>query len=120
MSNVEIKLQWNGDAKKVDINNGVIGGLIRATNLVQSTAKTLVPVAPVNGGTLRGSIVKTVENNKLEGVVSTNVEYAPYVELGLKSNPNYPRQPYMRPALFDNEDKIQKIFILEGKKAIDK
>jgi len=120
MAKLDVKLVWNGDKKKIDIDKGVIEGLIYSTNLVQAHAKTIVPVAPVNGGTLRGSIVKNVENNKLEGIVSTNVEYAPYVELGLKSNPNYPRQPYMRPALFDNKDKIRKIFIREGKKAVDK
>ena len=117
MAKVEVKLVWNGDAKKIDIDKGVIAGLIRSTNLVQTEAKVNVPV---DEGTLRASIVKSVEENKLEGIVSTNVEYAPYVELGLKSNPNYPRQPYLRPALFDNKDKIKKIFILEGEKAVDK
>lgn len=117
MAKVEVKLKWNGDNKKVDINKGVIAGLIRATNLVQTEAKVNVPV---DEGTLRASIVKAVENNKLEGTVSTNVEYASYVELGLRSNPNYPRQPYLRPALFDNKSKIKKIFILEGGKAVDK
>ena len=117
MAKVEVKLKWFGDEKKIDIDKGVIAGLIRSTNLVQGAAKTLVPV---DKGILRGSIVKAVEENKLEGTVSTNVEYAPYVELGLKSNPNYPRQPYLRPALFDNKDKIKKIFIKEGEKAVDK
>jgi len=116
MAKLDVKLVWDGDAKKTDINIGVIKALIRSTNLVQANAKVLVPV---DKGILKGSIVKSVENNKLEGRVSTNLEYAPYVELGLKSNPNYPRQPYMRPALFDNKDKIESIFIKEGEKAVD-
>lgn len=36
--------------------------------------------APVNDGQLRQSITHTVENSV--GTVGTNVEYAPYVEIG--------------------------------------
>ena len=31
-------------------------------------------------------------------VVGASVLYAAYVEMGLKSNPKYPKQPYLRPA----------------------
>lgn len=117
MADLNVDVKWYGDAKKNDINNGLIAGLIRSTNLVQSSAKTLVPV---DKGILKGSIVKSVDKHSYEGKVSTNIEYAPYVEFGLKSNPNYPKQSYLRPALYDNESKIKKICIDEGEKAVDK
>lgn len=117
---LETELTWNGDKIVKNVNSGTIRALTRSINLVQGTAKLLVPVAQKNGGTLRGSIVKAVDRAKLKAVVSTNTEYAPYVEFGLRSNPNYPIQPYMRPALNDNIKKIEKIFIDEENKAIDK
>ena len=114
---IDTKVVWNGDKKKKDINNGTIKALIRSVNLVDSKAKLL---APVDTGNLRASISKTVLNNLLEATVSTNASYASYVEFGLRSNSNYPKQPFMRPALNENKDNILKIFIDEETKAVDK
>lgn len=56
-------------------------GVAQAAAQVQGDAKML---CPVNDGQLRNSIqTKThVERDKVVGVVSTNVEHAPYVEFG--------------------------------------
>lgn len=117
MANSDVDLKWYGDSVIKNVNAGTIKALIRATNLVQADAKLL---APVDTGDLRGSIVKAVDNSSFTGTVSTNKEYASYVEFGLRTNPNYPVQPYMRPALNDNKKNITKIFIEEENKAIDK
>ena len=114
---VDMDLTWYGDRKKKDINEGTIKALLRSMNLVRSDAITKVPV---DTGNLRGSIVSALEKDKLRATVSTNVEYAPYVEFGLRTNPNYPKQPFMRPALNENVDKIERIFIQEESKAVDK
>lgn len=100
----------------------------QACNLVESAAKDK---APKDTGALRRSITSKVEvtGNSIEGIVFTPLEYAPYVEYGTgmyasngngrktpwvymddKGNYHYTRgqhpQPYMRPALEENKDKI--------------
>lgn len=106
----------------------------QACNLVESAAKDK---APKKTGALRRSITSKVEvtGNSIEGIVFTPLEYAPYVEYGTglfaengngrktpwvymddKGNYHYTRgqhpQPYMRPALEENKDKI--ITIIKG------
>ena len=105
-----------------------------ACNLVEGAAKDK---APKDTGALRRSITSKVEvtGNSIEGIVFTPLEYAPYVEYGTglfaengngrktpwvymddKGNYHYTRgqhpQPYMRPALEENKDKI--INIIKG------
>lgn len=105
-----------------------------ACNLVESAAKDK---APKDTGALRRSITSKVEvtGNSIDGIVFTPLEYAPYVEYGTglfaengngrktpwvymddKGNYHYTRgqhpQPYMRPALEENKDKI--INIIKG------
>lgn len=108
-----MSLEWYGDKIKLDINNASVKFLIRATNLVQRDAKLLVPV---DTGNLRVSIVKAVDNNKLEGSVSTNTEYAPSIEFGTRRQR---AQPFMRPALNDNKANILKIAEQEIKKVVN-
>lgn len=99
-----------------------------ACNIVESAAKDK---APKDTGALRRSITSKVEvtGNSIEGIVFTPLEYAPYVEYGAgiyaesgngrktpwvymddKGNYHYTHgqhpQPYMRPALEENKDKI--------------
>ena len=60
----------------------------RATLLVERQAKMN---APVNTGRLRASItpeVRTAAGNTVEGVVGSNVVYAPFMEYGTR--PHYP------------------------------
>lgn len=113
---VDTELKWYGESQKKETNKGVIVALTRSINLVQSTAKLIVPQPT---GALRDSIVKQVDPVTLSATTGTNMEYAPYVEFGLKSNPNYPIQPYLRPALKDNKSNIKKIFIKEVGKTVD-
>lgn len=49
---------------------------------------------PVDTGTLRDSISHVVDDNT--AIIGTNVEYAPYVELGTSK---MDAQPYLRPAV---------------------
>lgn len=50
---------------------------------------------PVDTGNLRNSIRTTFENDGMTGIVSTNVEYAIYVEYGTRF---MAAQPYFTPA----------------------
>lgn len=106
--------------------------------LVEGTAKTL---CPVRDGQLRQSI--THEVNPQMGVVGTNVEYAPYVEIGtgIFSSAGTGRQtpwtyqdaegnwyttvgqhpqPFLRPALKQNQKEIQQEIKDAVRKEIEK
>jgi len=74
---------------------------------VESEAKLR---APVRTGNLRRSITHEVENgeNVSKAYIGTNVIYAPYVEWGVASK-NIPAQPYLRPAIDENRDKISEM-----------
>lgn len=65
-----------------------------AAIIVEGTAVNLVPV---DSGNLKGSINRRVFSDRAE--VGTNVEYAEYVEYGVRGRTG---QPYMRPAIDEN------------------
>ncbi len=109
----EVTLDWFGDKYTKQVNTATIKALTRSINLVDASAKLTVPV---DEGILKGSLVKDVDESKLKATESTTQEYAPFVEFGTKHQKD---QPFMRPALFDNLDNINRIFIEEEKKAID-
>ena len=136
---LETKLIWNGLIITKEMDLAIERALIRSTNKVQETAKAL---CPVDEDTLRPSIVKTVDANDKTGTVSTNVEYAPYVEFGTgifaegglgRQTPwtyfsekygwvrtvGHKPQPFMRPARDNNKDTIKKMFISELKKVTE-
>jgi len=70
--------------------------------LVEGVAKRK---SPVDTGRLRGSINSRVESG--EAIIGTNVNYAPFVELGTWK---MRAQPFLRPALKESKNKIMKIF----------
>lgn len=68
---------------------------------------------PVDTGRLRNSITHQVRPSEKSVYIGTNVEYAPYVELGTsRMDP----QPFLRPAAKDHENTYKKIFESELKK----
>jgi HK97 gp10 family phage protein len=102
-----------------------------ATALVERAAKQN---APKDTGALRRSIESKVEvgENSVVGTVFTNLEYAPYVEYGtglfaekggrsnvpwkyedekgeFHSTSGQKPQPYLRPALLNNQEQIKKL-----------
>lgn len=72
--------------------------------LVERTAKEM---CPVDTGTLRRSITHVMSVDGKRAFVGTNVDYAPYVEMGTAK---MAAQPFLRPALHANRGKIKKIF----------
>lgn len=69
--------------------------------------------APVDTGRLRASIGTEVHEDY--ALIGTNVEYAPYVELGTSRQD---AQPYLRPAIDNNIAKIKTIMASEYKKGL--
>lgn len=122
-----------------DVDRAVEQGLIQGAKTVQASAKQL---CPVDTGTLRNSIV-TQKEEKHAVAVTTNLEYAPYVEFGTgsKGDPSMPHtskdrwvyqndkgqffitsgqspQPFLTPALRLCENAVKKRFEAAIKKAI--
>lgn len=61
---------------------------------------------PVDTGRLRNSITHTQSGDNSE-IIGTNVEYAPFVELGTSRQA---AQPYLKPAATDHTSTYRKIF----------
>lgn len=113
-------------------------GIHKATIKVQGDAKGLAPVGDT--GDLRNSIKAQVteERGKIIGEVSTNLEYAPYVEFGTGQRgqaspapPKYdgelsyrqdwkgmPAQPFMHPAAEQNKQIVPEMVAEELKKEV--
>ena len=68
---------------------------------------------PVDTGRLWNSITHQVRPSEKSVYIGTNVEYAPYVELGTS---RMKQQPFLRPAAADHENTYKKIFESELKK----
>ena len=117
------------------INKGmdaeICAALEKACLIVEADAKRN---CPTGDGQLRQSITHTIDEENLVGYVGTNVDYAPYVEIGTGIHSSegtgrktpwcyqnektgkwhwtrgmYPK-PYLQPAMESNKDKIQKCF----------
>ena len=118
------------------INDALISGVSKAAMLVQGSAKNK---APVDSGTLRQSIradKAKIQGENVTATVSTNLEYAPYVEFGTGSrgqstNTNTEvevsyrsdwrgnkAQPFLWPALRENRNNSIKIIREEIRKAV--
>ena len=66
-------------------------------------------LCPVDTGRLRNSITHVINAGEQAVYVGTNVEYAPYVELGTSRQK---AQPYLRPAAVDHVSEYREI--IEG------
>lgn len=70
-------------------------------------------ICPVDTGRLRNSISHTQADQDTE-IIGTNVEYAPYVELGTQRQR---AQPYLKPAAADHITEYVQIIVNELKNA---
>lgn len=61
---------------------------------------------PVDTGNLRGSITYEVDAGDNAVYIGTNVEYAPYVELGTS---HQKAQPFLRPAASEHSAQYRKV-----------
>lgn len=66
-------------------------------------------LCPVDTGNLRNSITHEVNEREQATYIGTDVEYAPYVELGTIKQK---AKPYLKPAVADHADTYRKI--IEG------
>lgn len=85
-----------------DLDEILQTALERACLIVEADARER---CPVDTGQLQASITSEVDG--LVGSVGTNVEYAPYVELGTST---MSAQPFLLPSLEANRSKIERCF----------
>lgn len=76
---------------------------VRGLNAIGAAAeKNAKAICPVDTGRLRNSISHTQDGDS--AYIGTNVEYAPYVELGTS---RMKAQPYLRPAATEHDDEYK-------------
>lgn len=93
---VSLEIQADNIDLVVDgINDAVLRALEQIGMAAEGYAKDL---CPVDTGRLRNSITHTVDEDKGAAYIGTNVEYAPYVELGTEKQE---AQPFLKPAASD-------------------
>lgn len=101
----------------ITLRNALEGRLQKAALIVVADAKRN---APVKTGHLRNSIIHEVDGDNLVAVVGSNVEYAPYQEVGTGRNSSrgdgsqafggIVGKHYLENAVTDNVSKILKCF----------
>lgn len=79
-----------------EVSRGIQRAIDRALEEIGLAAEGYAKRAcPVDTGNLRNSITHAVEGSEDAVYVGTNVEYAPYVEMGTRRTA---AQPFLRPA----------------------
>lgn len=101
---MDVKIESHKDEILTRLNGWDIHVALEQMGLVaERYAKQL---CPVDTGRLRNSITHQVSLGESAVYIGTNVEYAPYVELGTHRQK---AQPYIRPAITNHADEYRKI-----------
>ena len=88
-----------------EVKSAMTGALARALEKIGLVAEGYAKgLCPVDTGRLRNSITHA-DDGEAE-YIGTNVEYAPYVELGTSRTR---AQPYLKPAVVNHSDEYKKI-----------
>ena len=96
-----------------EIVDGVQGATNRALEIIGGKAESYAKaLCPVDTGRLRNSITHVQMDEETE-VIGTNVEYAPYVELGTHRQR---AQPYLRPAAENHGEEYKQVLFSELQK----
>lgn len=90
-----------------EISENIKAALLRGMEKCGLTAERFAKkLAPYDTGNLRNSITHEVDNGEPAAYIGTNVEYAPYQELGTI---HIKAQPFLKPAVNDHKDEYRKI-----------
>lgn len=99
----DIKITDNTPIFQAALERAIYDALDEIGDRAERYAKEL---APVDTGRLRNSITHAVEESEKAAYIGTNVEYAPYVELGTSRQK---AQPYLRPAATEHGPEYKRI-----------
>lgn len=97
-----VVVESNTEMARSLIKHSINAGLQESGVIVERAAKSK---CPVDTGRLRNSLTYRKEGDAV--TVGSNVEYAPYVELGTSK---MKAQPYLLPAMQDNRESIKAAF----------
>lgn len=90
-----------------EVSQGIQRAIDRALEEIGLAAEGYAKRAcPVDTGNLRNSITHAVEGSEDAVYVGTNVEYAPYVEMGTRRTA---AQPFLRPAATEHGSTYREI-----------
>ena len=99
---VEIR-ENNAAQVEAALNSAIAKALTMIGLKAEGNAKA---ICPVDTGRLRNSITNAIDTESNAVYIGTNVEYAPYVELGtMRQDP----QPYLKPAASEHGDEYRAI-----------
>lgn len=101
---VEVR-EDNREAIANAIDRALVAALEEVGLVVEGYAKR---ACPVDTGRLRNSITHIVDEGTRHVIIGTNVEYAPYVELGTR---HQKPQPFLKPAANDHYSTYKGIFL---------
>ena len=106
-----MNIQFTDNSKEVsdNIKAALLRGLETCGLVAEGYAKKL---APVDTGNLRNSITHTVDDGEPAAYIGTNVEYAPYVCLGII---HMKALPFLKPAVADHANTYREIIEDERK-----
>ena len=100
---MDINFTDNSKEVSEDIKAALLRGLETCGLVAEGYAKKL---CPVDTGNLRNSITHEVDDVDPAAYIGTNVEYAPYQELGTI---HMKAQPFLKPAVADHANEYRKI-----------
>lgn len=90
-----------------EVQDAMQAAVLRALERIGSQAEGYAKdLCPVDTGNLRNSITHKVDSAEKAAYIGTNVEYAPYVELGTVK---MAAQPYLKPAVADHAKTYENI-----------
>lgn len=107
MADVQVQVTSNKDEALEAAEAAIARALERIGLRAERMAKTY---CPVDTGRLRSSISHTTTDDS--AIIGTNVEYAPYVELGTSKRK---AKPYLAPAIQNHLDEYRRIIESELK-----
>lgn len=99
-----VQVANNTDEIRVALDNAINNGLEKIGLAAEGYAKLK---CPVDTGRLRNSISHDVREDEKTVYVGTNVEYAPYVEMGTSRHPE--AKPFLKPAATDHTEEYKSI-----------
>ena len=100
---MSVTIQDHSAEVSAEIKSALLRGLETCGLVAEGYAKKL---APVDTGNLRNSITHTVDDEEPAAYIGTNVEYAPYQELGTI---HMKAQPFLKPAVAEHANEYRKI-----------
>lgn len=104
-----------GSDNTEQVIDGINAAILRALERIGMQAEGYAKdICPVDTGNLRNRIRHKVDDKEKAVYIGTNVEYAPYVELGTHRQA---AQPYLKPAAADHQKTYRNIVEDEMKNA---